>query len=314
MPPWVQCIIRRWSCRSTVTGPRVPQEVGIRRTFILSGTNHFAHLSLHYLKICSDLIFSLTQIYKSPAQGRALLFVYGPERDSLSPSLALALRTAAGCAKQLSCRFVEPRGLIPLYTATNSKAPHKAGLYCLYMAQRGIHSRRPWRSPCGQLLAVQNSSPGVLSNPRGLILFQPATNSKAPHKAGLYCLYMAQRGIHSRRPWRSPCGQLLAVQNGSPAVLSNLRGLNLFQPATNSKAPHKAGLYCLYMAEREGFTRAVPGARPAGSCWLCKTALLPFCRTPGFSYLCTPPQTVKPRTRRGFTVYIWRRERDSNPR
>ncbi|MFK8260422.1 hypothetical protein ACFL9S_21880, partial [Erwinia sp. AnSW2-5] len=37
------------------------------------------------------------------------LLKYGGERGgSLAPSLALALRAACGCAKRLSCRFVEP--------------------------------------------------------------------------------------------------------------------------------------------------------------------------------------------------------------
>jgi len=37
----------------------------------------------------------------------------------------------------------------------------------------------------------------------------------------------------------------------------------------------------LNMAESEGFTRAFHGALPSGSLRLCKTAIVPFCRTTG---------------------------------
>jgi len=45
----------------------------------------------------------------------------------------------------------------------------------------------------------------------------------------------------------------LQGKNGYPAVLSNPRVLILIMPTTNIKAPHKAGLCCLNLAEREGF-------------------------------------------------------------
>ena len=89
-----------------VLGNRHPEVIDAG-LFIFERYSHSAHLYHHFVQIDGYTKIPYRPYIQSPAF-RGALRKPGGERDSLAPSMALALRAACGCAKRLSCRFVEP--------------------------------------------------------------------------------------------------------------------------------------------------------------------------------------------------------------
>ena len=99
---------------------------------------------------------NVRHVKKPSPRGR--LRVWRRERDSLGPSMALALRAAAPCASAIlpmrRTRCIRPRTAL----RQTRKSPFAGARPCPCDAESGIHSGHPWPSPCGRLRRAHRQS------------------------------------------------------------------------------------------------------------------------------------------------------------